>query len=449
MTPRFVKALVANSKGEFFELDGYAAAGMAGAQCFPLRADRTINMPFGSEYFFLPDRRPVLFNLDTGRLETLFTDPHDADEPVFPVASFTAPGYTTTLTCAYVESAEARPLPLFSYAAVGWHRGRGRVAAIRVDAHRRQDLRLMPVEKIKAGVGDLRHQMPENRLRAHLERCALTYGCPAAKNFFLGRCEAPLPTSISCNARCCGCLSGQQDEGIPSSQERIRFTPSAEEIARVAVHHINRVRRRAIVSFGQGCEGEPLLAAAVIEPAIRRIRAAVSRGTIHMNTNASLPGVLDRLMEAGLDSIRVSLNSIRKPFYEAYYRPKGYHFEDVVQSIDLALAKGKFVSINYLSMPGFTDTAAEMTALLAFLDAHRVHMIQWRNLNFDPVRYGKIMGCGQTNDRLVGMKVLLETVRQACPWVKFGYFNPPKEDFFTPPASQIHRQKNEDRTLMA
>ena len=34
-----------------------------------------------------------------------------------------------------------------------------------------------------------------NRLFRHLETCALTYGCPAAKNLFLCRYEAPLPTS--------------------------------------------------------------------------------------------------------------------------------------------------------------------------------------------------------------------------------------------------------------
>lgn len=429
MRPRFLKALVADAKGAFFELDGYAAVGMAGQMFFALSVDRSINMPFGSEYFFLPDRRPVVWNLDTGRVETLRANPYDGHEPIFPVAAFAAPGYTNTLSCAYVECDKAQPLPLFSYGAVGWYRGKGRVAAVRVDTSRRQDLRLMPTEKIHAGAKDLRRRMPENRLRAHLERCALTYGCPAAKNFFLGRCEAPLPTSISCNARCHGCLSRQQDPRIPCTQDRIGFTPEAGEIAQAAIHHIRRVGRRAVVSFGQGCEGEPLLAAGVIAPAIRRIRAEVGAGTIHMNTNASLPGVLDRLIDAGLDSIRVSMNSVTKPCYEAYYRPRGYRFEDVVESIDLALAKGRFVSINYLSMPGFTDTQKEVSALLAFLDAHPVNMIQWRNLNFDPVRYGKIVGHAKTNDTLVGIETLLETVRRSCPWVRFGYFNPPKEDF--------------------
>jgi len=45
---RFVTALVANEKGEFFDLDGYAAVGMAGSRVVPLTAETTMNMPFGS-----------------------------------------------------------------------------------------------------------------------------------------------------------------------------------------------------------------------------------------------------------------------------------------------------------------------------------------------------------------------------------------------------------------
>ncbi|MDY6952429.1 MAG: radical SAM protein, partial [Thermodesulfobacteriota bacterium] len=192
--------------------------------------------------------------------------------------------------------------------------------------------------------------------------------------------------------------------------------------------HIKHAKR-PVVSFGQGCEGEPLLAAGVIEPAIRLIRKATPRGTINMNTNASLPSVLDRLFEAGLDAIRVSMNSVRKGFYEAYFRPKGYGFKDVVASIDLAGDKDKFVSINYLNLPGFTDSKEEVAALLAFLEDHPVQMIQWRNLNFDPVRYWQIMGNGSPAEGLMGMHTVMEQVRKAFPAVKFGYFNPPKERF--------------------
>jgi pyruvate-formate lyase-activating enzyme len=424
----FVRALVANKEGEFFDLHDYAAVGMAGPNLVPLRERDTINMPFGGEHLFLPDRRPIVYNIAAGRFEVLTENPYAPGEPVYPVAAFNAPGYTISLVSAYAEEPDPVPLPLFSYGAVGWLKDRFRVAAIRVDWERRQDLRLMPQGKILEGVSRLGSIMPSNRLRAHLERCALTYGCPAAKNFFLERYEGPLPTSVACNARCHGCLSLQSDPRIPSTQRRIDFTPTPDEIAEVAVYHI-RHARRAVVSFGQGCEGEPLLAAEVIEPAIRLIRKATQRGTINMNTNASLPSVLDRLFEAGLDAIRVSMNSVRRAFYEAYFRPKGYRFTDVVASIDLAGGKGKFISVNYLNLPGFTDSKQEVAALLSFLEDHPVHMIQWRNLNFDPVLYWQIMGHGGPEPERIGVQTLMEKVREAFPTLRFGYFNPPKEKF--------------------
>jgi molybdenum cofactor biosynthesis enzyme MoaA len=274
----------------------------------------------------------------------------------------------------------------------------------------------------------MRTKMPDNRLRAHLENCALTYGCPAAKNFFLKRFEAPLPTSKNCNARCIGCLSLQKDSGINNCQDRISFTPTPEEISEIALEHIDKVKK-SVVSFGQGCEGDPLLAAFAIEPAVRLIRKNTLNGTINMNTNGSMPDVLERLFDAGLDSIRISMNSVRKNCYDKYFRPKGYSFSDVIQGIDVAINKKKFVSINYLNCPGFTDSKEEIAALYDFLKKHPVNFIQWRNLNFDPLRYWKIMSESTSMEKPAGMKAMLSMIKKDFPDLKHGYFNPPKETF--------------------
>ncbi len=424
----FLTAVVADGNGRIFDLPGYAAVGMAGEYLAPLAKDQTIGMPFGSELMYLPDRIPILFNRESGELEEVAENPHAAGEPIYPVAAFNSPGHVITRVSAYRERPRARFLPLFSYGAVGWQRGKFRPAAVVVDREPRQDLRRMPRAAVQAGVKALRQRMPENRLRRHLESCALTSGCPAGKNFFLGRYEAPLPTAVTCNARCLGCLSLQKNSGFSCTQERIAFTPSAEEIAEVALSHIGRVDK-AVVSFGQGCEGEPLSAARVIEPAIRMIRAATSRGTVNLNTNASLPDVVGRLCDAGLDSIRVSMNSVRRECYEAYFRPQGYAFADVLRSIDTAIAKGKFVSINYLNSPGFTDTPEEAEAFLSFMEDHPVHMIQWRNLNYDPIRYWMAMDAVAPLGEPIGMETLIQGIRGSCPELKFGYFNPPKQKF--------------------
>jgi pyruvate-formate lyase-activating enzyme len=425
---KFVTAVVSNKAGEIFDLDGYAAVGMAGSSLVPLTLNNTIQIPFGGELMLMPDRKPLLYNIKNHRIESPTKNPYTPGESIFPVAAFNSPGYVISFVSAFKENKNAGFLPLFSYGAVGWHNDKFRTAVIRVDREKRQDLRLMKPEDVVAGIGTIREEMPDNRLVKHLEKCAMEYGCPAAKNFFLGRYEAPLPTSRHCNAHCLGCLSLQKNSDIPHSQDRIDFKPSSKEIAGVALCHIKRVKR-SVVSFGQGCEGDPLLAADVIEPAIKEIRSKTRQGTINMNTNGSKPEILKKFFTAGLDSIRISLNSVRKNCYDAYFRPSGYAFVDVIKSIEIALKNKKFVSINYLNCPGFTDTPEEMKALINFINRYPVNMIQWRNLNFDPLRYWKVMSAVAEPGTPVGMHRVVRQVKESFPDVKHGYFNPPKETF--------------------
>lgn len=432
-TSPYVLGLVANRAGEIFDLDGYAALGMCGDRMIPLREGDMVPLPHGSETLLLPDRFPVLWNIRKNRAEVLTENPWAPGEPLFPVAAFNSPGYVITHHPAYAERADARILPLFAYGAVGWSSKGFASAVFQVDAEDRQDLRCMPVEQVQAGVREVRTLLPRNRLLVHIKNCALIYGCPAAKNFFLGRYEAPLPTSRACNARCLGCISLQNNPELQSCQNRIAFTPSPREIAEIALFHIERVPD-AVVSFGQGCEGDPLLAAHVIEPALRLIREKTDRGTLNMNTNASLPAVLDGLFEAGLDSIRVSLNSGREAVYQAYFQPRGYAFSDVLRSVDVAGKWGRHVAINYLNAPGVTDAPEEAAAMEHFLQHHGVHLIQWRNLNFDPLRYHRLVSAVAPCGSGMGMPVLIRHMRRLFPELKHGYFNPPRKRFATRPS---------------
>ncbi len=426
-----ITAVVANDRGEIFDLAGYAAVGSDGPVLEGLHVDNTCNLPHGSELMFLPDRIPVVYDLQNDTVVALAENPYEPGEAIFPVAAFNSPGFVITHTGAWEEQSGAGPLPLFSYGAIGWHRGKFRSAVLQVDKEPRQDLRRMPTEKVAAGVDALRKPLAGNRLRAHLENCALNYGCPAGKNFFLGRYEAPLPASTSCNARCLGCLSLQSDPTISCSQERIKFTPTPDEIAQVALTHIKRVKN-AVVSFGQGCEGDPLMVADTLAQAIRNIRKKTDEGTINMNTNGSLPEKIEALLDAGLDSLRISMNSLREVCYTDYFRPLGYGFRDVVEGIDLALRRKAHVAINYLNCPGFTDTPEESSALLDFIDRHPIGMIQWRNLNFDPMRYLQMMNQATCHSRPVGVRHLLDKTRKTFPYLRHGYFNPPKEKFKAP-----------------
>jgi MoaA/NifB/PqqE/SkfB family radical SAM enzyme len=260
-----------------------------------------------------------------------------------------------------------------------------------------------------------------------LERCALDYGCRAAQNFFIGRHEAPLPTSVTCNSQCLGCISLQTDGEFKASHERLNKAPTPAEVAAVALEHIERVPE-AVVSFGQGCEGEPLLNGDLLVESVRLIRAETSAGTINLNTNASKPEVVERLAAAGLDSIRVSLNSPRPEVYDAYYRPHGYGFDDVLAAMAAMKRHRRFVSINYLVFPGVTDTEEEYAAIDRFVDETDLDLVQMRNLNIDPELYVSALPPGTVSPGF-GIRRVMERLRTRYAHLQFGYFNPPKERF--------------------
>jgi pyruvate-formate lyase-activating enzyme len=413
--------LYADAQGNILDCPELEAAGSAAGRWRRPEAEEWIPLPPGSELFLLTGRLPVGCEPGSGRFRVLDRDPRTG-RPVSAVAAFVAPAHTQLASAAYVRAGEAPLLPLFAYTAAGW-RGNGFVtSALRVDPDPRQDIDRFDAAEIARRAAERLAREPGNRLLQHLGRCALSYGCPAARNLFLERWEAPLPTSPSCNARCLGCISLQEASGICATQERIRFVPTVEEVFQVAAPHL-AAAPRAVASFGQGCEGEPLLQARLLEDSIRRLRQVTSRGTINLNTNASLPEAVLRLRDAGLDSIRASLNSCRPEFYRKYYEPKGYSFEDVQRAVREFKHAGGFVSLNYFVLPGFTDEPAELAAVGQFLEETGADLIQMRNLNIDPEWYLSTLGHLPEEEPL-GIRTLMDRLRQRFPGLRFGYYNP-------------------------
>ncbi|PID71394.1 MAG: radical SAM protein, partial [Desulfobulbus propionicus] len=237
-----------------------------------------------------------------------------------------------------------------------------------------------------------------------------------------GRWEAPLPTSPACNARCLGCISLQESGCCPATQDRISFVPTPEELCEIAVPHL-QTAENPIVSFGQGCEGEPLLQADTIQKTVEMIREQTSRGTINLNSNSSLPQKVRVLARTGLDSLRVSLNSAQESCYNSYYRPRNYTFSDVMKSIDAMKQEGRFVSLNYFILPGFTDSDAEFNSLCRLVRDHNPDFIQLRNLNIDPEWYLSELGCTPEMPSM-GVTVWLQQLKEEFPSLRFGYFNP-------------------------
>jgi len=414
--------IYADEKGNIFDWPELEMAGRSGMAQRRLHEGDWISLPEGSELFLLPNRLPVGYHAGKKRFETLARDPFNPAKQLRAVAAFIAPAHTQIYSTAYKSLRDAPLLPLFAYTAVGWKDGGFVAACVRVDADERQDFRNFDPVRIEANARRRMTEEPRNRLVQHLGKCALTYGCPAARNLFMKRWEAPLPASPACNARCLGCISLQERGDLCATQDRIGFVPTPQEICGVAVPHLQEAPR-AVVSFGQGCEGEPLLQAPVLGEAITAMRRETGRGTVNLNTNGSLPEEVRKLCGAGLDSIRVSLNSCRREYYNAYFRPKGYGFDDVKESILAVKASGGFASINYFVLPGFTDAETEFEALCRLVGETRLDLIQLRNLNADPEWILREMGV-PAGEKAMGVRRLLNRLKERFPLLRFGYFNP-------------------------
>ncbi|PIE55820.1 MAG: radical SAM protein [Desulfobulbus propionicus] len=414
--------LFANDRGEIQEYDGLKMAGMAGGNFFRPSSEDIIPLPEGSELFSLSGRLPVGLEPGTNTPALLDVDPYDGQTPIQAVAAFLPPAHTATYWAAFERQPGCPVLPLFAYFAVGWKDNRFWAAAFRCDADSRQDPIHFHQPTIEKKTAQRLAATTHNRLIQHLGTCCLTYGCPAARNYFLDRWEAPLPSSPVCNADCIGCISLQTSGCCPSTQQRIGFAPTPEELAEVAVSHL-RHAARPIVSFGQGCEGEPLLQAKTIAAAIRLIRQRTDRGTINCNTNASLPEAVAMLAETGLDSMRVSLNSAQPHYHQRYYRPKGFSFTDVCASIRAMKKQRRFVSLNYFILPGFTDDPAEFAALCELVKASGPDLIQLRNLNMDPDLYCTSINFSPSGTPM-GIRNWQQRLARRFPRLRFGYFNP-------------------------
>lgn len=377
---------------------------------------RFVPLPAGSALYRLPGRAAL--GLDHRGRQVL------AGEGALALAAALPPGWLRLALPAYRRLPGAPELPLRAYTAVAVRRGRLYALARRIDRRRHWDPERFEGQDFPALAARWMRRLPKNRLVRQLTRCACDYGCSTARNLFLGAFEAGLPVSPRCNARCLGCISHNASGEPPSPQQRIGRPPPVNDIVEAAVLHLTRARP-GMVSFGQGCEGEPLLEAHRLCAAIAQIRRRTRRGTIHMNTNGSLPARLPALVRAGLDAVRVSLFSARPDAYAAYHRGR-VNLARVERFVARAVQAGLIVSINLLVFPGFTDREGELRALLGLLRRTGARNLQLRNLDLDPQRLrGAVPPAG---GRRLGLERWLQALRQEIPDLWIGSFNRFREE---------------------
>lgn len=408
-TSEKISLLYADKKGRIFDLQGTKALARLGVSYQVLSPEDLIPLPKGADLMFLPKRSPLL-KMPSG--EIVQTEGEA-------VAAILPQGYTRTFLPAFFAKKDAPPLPLYGYTAVALYHDEIHVAAVLTDENEKWNPLHYNTKDLPNLIEQVQKKFPHNRLVSHLANCSLSWHCLTAQNLFYHRFEAAVPLSPTCNASCLGCISLQENKGVLAPQNRLSFLPKVEEVLEIGIYHL-QTAKDAIISFGQGCEGEPSLQADIIAKSIKCIRKKTCRGQININTNAGYTEGIKKIVDAGLDSMRVSIISADEENYALYYRPS-YTLAKVQESISYALAKGVHVSLNMLYLPGFNDRTEEIKKWISFLQKCPVNMVQIRNLNIDPDVFFTIMP--KERKKPVGTRAFLQILKTKFPLLKIGNFS--------------------------
>ena len=430
------KLLLADPRGTVFEHPTLLASLRSDESILPA-SGRPIPLPEGARLAHLPGRLPV--GIDPASGEPVLVRTFEAQGKHFvptAVGAVLPPGYTRTYLPGEVKAEGGVVLPQWAYTAAAW-KGEGPVVwALRTERRTHWATHRYNGPEVKGLVKAHRARFPGNQVLAQLSTCALVYRCFTSQNVFFARDEGGIPASVMCNAQCIGCISSQPEDGPPSSHDRMIDGPTAQEMADVAIYHLEHAGRRAMVSFGQGCEGEPLTRWKVIAEAIRLTRARTAKGSININTNGSLTQGLEALFDAGLDAVRVSLNSAVPDLYAAYYQPTKYAWRDVEASIALARRRRAYLALNLLLFPGVTDRAGEVQALCRLVKRYRVDQVQTRPLAIDPLQYIEVARGKGAGGAPLGVEVLLARLKAASPGLTVGNFARGRQERKSPAAAR-------------
>jgi cyclic pyranopterin phosphate synthase len=156
-----------------------------------------------------------------------------------------------------------------------------------------------------------------------------------------------------CNLRCVYCMPA---EGVPLAPKDALLRP--DEIVRVA----GAARALGFRKF-RLTGGEPLVVRDIV-PLVARLREATQGARLGLTTNAArLAALAAPLRAAGLESVNISLDTLRPERFLALTRRN--ELAAVLAGLDAALACFPRVKLNCVVVPGVNDDELESLAALA------------------------------------------------------------------------------------
>jgi len=377
----------------------YGATGLDGPT--PATLERAIPLPTGAELVPLADRAAV--GIDRRGL------PRSLGAARWAVAALLPPGHVRTHLPAVEAATGAAPLEPLAYAAVGAdERGDLVVAAVALGDHAATPTDVGPAITRRLGTE------PSNRLLRQLARCAREYRCPAARDAFLGQRDCPLPLGAPANDEAAPVVAlRRRDERAPLLPTALSV--SASDAAAVAIAHFAGGGLSA--SFGHACEGDPLGLVRDVIDATTRIKRDAPHGQVVVRTSGGSATALGRLAEAGVDRVSVRFASADGPTYERIHRPTGFRWSDVRAALREAARRRLAITVELLMLPGLTDRATELGALVSVLgELPAGTELQLAELAADP--YALLARVG--GDATIGIAALIERLRADAAHVRLA-----------------------------
>lgn len=410
---RIPNLVYANKRGQIFDhTELYMAARSAGFNFVPYEIE-LVELPKEANLYLMQNTVPVAYNQDTTNMEDF---PGGAA-----VAAILPQPYLRLFLPAYT-CAEGEQLPPMAYTAIGWLEEKFVTPALQMDKLR--PVNVNSTETALAKAAEAKEKFPKNKLIPFLEECISQNACSMAADIFTGGYECAIPVSM---AHC-------TEPVIPSAAlatgcsglRKLNFTPSSRDIIEVAMFYADQTKK-PLITFGSACEGDPVMVAETVAKAIKVIKKNRPDATVSYIGCAGFPDKMKMLYEAGLDSVRLTVNSVNPSTYERFYRPKGFTFDGIYKSIELAHRAGVFVSLGLETLPGLNDRESETQALMDFIEAFKIDLIQMSNLDGDPNAIFQLYNF--KFEEIHGIKNMLKLLKKRFKSLKFGYYNRNKDDF--------------------
>lgn len=175
-----------------------------------------------------------------------------------------------------------------------------------------------------------------------------------------------------CNLRCKYCMPNKN----------ICFMPKEDLLTLDEIYRAAKIASELGVKKVRITGGEPLVREGVVE-LIKNIKALENIEEVCLTTNGTLLGDhMDELIEAGLDRVNISLDTLNKDnFYEL---TGGGNLQKVLDSIEISLKKGLKVKLNTVVIRDYNDNE-----ILDFVGLTEKKPIDVRFIEMMPIGAGK------------------------------------------------------------